>query len=41
MATGGIINAYAAVKLAEKISSEKKQPEKILPKAKMKGTKKG
>ena len=39
--TGGIINAYAAVKLAEKISSEKKQPEKILPKAKMKGTKKG
>lgn len=39
--TGGIINAYAAVKLAEKISSEKKQPETILPKTKMKGTKKG
>ncbi|MFT3747554.1 MAG: S8 family peptidase [Agriterribacter sp.] len=40
--TGGIINAYAAVKLAETLSSsQKKQPETVLPKAKMKSTKKG
>ncbi|MFT3945783.1 MAG: S8 family peptidase [Agriterribacter sp.] len=40
--SGGIINTYAAVKLAEALSSaEKKQPGTTLPKAKMKGTKKG
>lgn len=41
--SGGIINAYAAIKLAEKLSSAEKKPqqETTLPKAKMKPAKKG
>lgn len=39
--SGGIINAYAAVKMAESLSTQTKQPETVLPKAKMKKAKKG
>jgi cell wall-associated protease len=39
--SGGIINAYAAVKLAESLSTQTTQPASVLPKAKMKKAKKG
>jgi len=39
--SGGIINAYAAVKLADSMSTKTTEPKTVLPKAKMKKAKKG
>ena len=39
--TGGLLNAYAAIKLASTLKGERNQPIKTLPKTKMKASKKG
>lgn len=39
--TGGLLNAYAAVKLASTLKGERSVPTKILPKPKLKASKKG
>lgn len=39
--TGGLLNAYEAIKLASTLKGERKQPKQVLPKPKMKKGKKG
>ena len=39
--TGGIVNAYEAIKLAATIKGERKEVKQVLPKPKMIKTKKG